>query len=141
MPWVSCGLPVERWALGQRQQTNGNEWGVSWLPHGLGHQQAAGGGVRRSTSGDSRAELDLNWMLEPGHVKPPDLTPWRLPKPGGGKTQRKHCLTPKRGTGAHTRSRPFGLEVVGRGWAFGQTRWEEKRKQLISPAAATHAQK
>lgn len=41
---------------------------VSWLPHGLSCQQVRGRVEGRgSTSGNSRVELDLNLMLEPGH--------------------------------------------------------------------------
>lgn len=59
---VSSGLPVEGSALGQRQQT----------VRMVGFQAATWAvlrqrGERRSTPGKSRAELDLNWLLELGH--------------------------------------------------------------------------
>lgn len=63
MPWVSCGLPGEQWALGPRRQTNGNGGVLAATRAG----PSAGRGERGSTSRNSSAELDLNWMLEPGH--------------------------------------------------------------------------
>lgn len=61
MPWVSCGLPVERWALGQRQQTSGNGGvlAATWAELSAGWGEGGGKGIhlRKQQSG-TRSEFD-----------------------------------------------------------------------------------
>lgn len=118
------------------EAANQREWRVSGLPRGLGHQQAV---RRRSTSRKSIVELDLNWVLEPGHHQTTSSNIGEASNAGRRENAEKTLSYKEKGDRSPHKKPPLRLRSGRTGVGF-QTDCDG-RKKGNNRFHATHAQK